>query len=168
MSSTPEVVKGLRTIPHRSVQTQQIEERLRTMAVGEIATYQELNALTHGDVQGKDGAYMRSAINRLLKDGLVFNVVRTVGVKREDDSGKLATVKTRRQNIHRACGKTLRVAAATEHKNLTSAQSQELNIEQACVGVVYQMTTPTGIKRFEPRVATQGILPGDITVPQVL
>jgi hypothetical protein len=167
MSSTPEVVKQLRTIPNRSVQAQQIEERLRKLPVGGIIAYSELNTLTHGDVQGKDGGYLRTAVNRLLKEGIIIGTVRTVGVQREDDLGKLATVKSRRQRMHRACGKTLRVAASTEHKNLTPEQSQELTMEAAAAGVVYSMTSTTGLKRFAPVVTTQGVLTGDITVPKV-
>lgn len=161
-----EVVNALRTIPNRSVQAQQLEERLRTMEVGESIPNADLNTLIHGDVQGKERGFLTTARKRLLAEGIVVEVVRNVGVKREDEVGKVACVNSSRSRVRRAARKGLKYAVTVDRAQLPATDAMALDLNAACLAMTLNITSSDGMAKIG-KTPQQGAIPAGVTVPKV-
>jgi hypothetical protein len=167
MTRTAEVVTSMRTIPNRSVQAQQLEEALRRVEVGQTITYDELSRAIKGNVQGKDRGYLTTARKRLLRqEGMLFEPVINVGLKREGDPGKIDSVSARRERIHRASGRAIKIASTVDLEALAPAQAQQFTLEVACLNATYSISSGSGMKKLGAQ-PVQSKLPSDIEVPKV-
>lgn len=164
--STPQVVTSLRSIPHRSVQAQQIEERFRAMDEGSVVSYHEINALIHGNVQGRDRCYAATARHRLLYDGILIVAVINVGFQRATDSTKLRAMQAKRQGAHNKVKGALKIGRGVDHAKLTPIESQSVTMEMCLAGAMANMSSVKGAKVFAS-AEHHGSLPDGVTVPQV-
>jgi hypothetical protein len=70
-----------------SVETQILHDTLKPTTIGECITYAKLNdaiGAKDANVQGKHGGHLRSARRALERQGIVFGVLRGVGLRRLD------------------------------------------------------------------------------------
>lgn len=144
---------GKRSIPGLSVDTKMLQDRLRDLKDGEIATYEELSSLVGRDVTASARGNLNSARNRLLNEGIAIVCVHGQGVKRASDAEKIGTGLAYMKRIRRGARKTGKIVAAVDDFDSLSKDLQvQHNLTLSVLGVVGHMTKATTIKQLEARI----------------
>ena len=98
-----------KAIPEISIESTLLIDRLKTLEVDEVVTWDELSNLIGRDVRKEAYHNLGTARNRLLRDErMVFECVRKVGVKRLSDDGIVVSAESGLQRIKRASRRSFR------------------------------------------------------------
>lgn len=137
----------------------QLIEALRTCAVGQVLTYEEI-MVAAGAQPGRGGRY-RDALGtarRVLErdERIVFETVRKVGLRRCDDRGALAVGEGYIHRAHRASRRGLTTLAAVDPAKLDAAEGTALRARVSLLGAVAHATSARAIREREA-----GIVPAN-------
>ena len=126
------------------IETQRLIAKLKTVAIGEMVTYEDLTAIAGVDVQ-KMRQPLRTARRALLvQERIVFGTVTNEGVKRLDDVGKINAADNQRDQIRRKARNARRTATALEdYESLPSSEK----LRHAALVTYLVMTDRSGSKR---------------------
>lgn len=95
-----DVEEKKRAIQETSVDTRLLYQRLQSMGPAEEISYEDLSAVIDRDVRNGARHNMESARHMAQRiDGMIFDCVRGVGLKRLDDSGIVKTADSRMKRI---------------------------------------------------------------------
>lgn len=120
---------------------------LRDVPIGEIATYKDLSEIVGDDIR-RAWHLLSSAREVLLKEGLVFDVVVNVGLKRLDDIGKVAAAEGYLDKSRNAARRTNRVLRVTDYAALSDADRLRYNIADIRAGAVQMFASKRGIRQI--------------------
>ncbi len=133
--------------------TKILYQRLSDTEIGETATYAELSELVGYSVSGNTG-YLATARKQCLREGIVFGVVRGVGVRRLNDTeivGTASGVMTKIRRTARRGATTL--TKVNDFESLPNELKQAHNANMSMLGAIAQMTKPSKIKIIESRIS---------------
>lgn len=122
MGTTIDVPKGSsRSRYERSAATGWIVELLRTVAVGEVVTFERLSEAARMDVRKHRSTFTSAARIALREHGLVFSSQRGVGYKRVSEAGKIDVTGEHIVRARNAARSGVRVSRATNVTELSAA-----------------------------------------------
>lgn len=157
------LITGKKTIAEVSLATRLLYERLKELAVGEVASYKELSQICGRNVQEDGVGLLNSARNICLREHqIVFSPIINEGLKRLSDSEIVRGADADIGRIRRAAKKGMRKLACASYKNLEDAEKNSFNAKAAVLGTLAQHATPAQLKQVERAYANEAkpILPG--------
>lgn len=144
-----------KAIPQISVDSQTIIARLRSTKKGESITYDELSKLIHSDIRKKSYYCLNTARRRvLMDDGMVFEAVRGIGIKRMDDEQIISIGPQSERKLHRLSRNALRKLSCASIDNLTNEQRLELYAHSSIAGAISLITKPDKVRLIKAAVKT--------------
>lgn len=131
--------------------TRLLVDRLRTVPVGSIVEYATINAELGIEVDGRARHLLRSARSRLLEDdGIVFDAVTSVGLKRLDDVGVVDAAEGRTRLTGRHVRRTLKIASTVRDPGTLAppdrARHQAVTIKNGVMAILYQPKATRAIR----------------------
>lgn len=158
-----EINTTTKTIAETSIEARLLYARLNKTEAGELIPYGELSEIAGRDVKPGGDAYFALYRARAMcerEDGIVFECARSVGIKRLDDAGIIATATSDFRSIGRRAKKAMRRIAQADYQALGDEDKATHNAAISALGAVRLFTKPASIKRIEAAVKnTQGALP---------
>lgn len=142
-----------KAIPEISVDSQVILARLKTMRKGDVVTYDELTKLIQSDIRKKSYYCLNTARRRLLMDdGMVFESVRGVGIKRMDDEQIISIGEQSERKLHKLSRNAMRKLGCANTDNLTNEQRIDLYAHCSAIGAIALITKPSKLKLLKAAV----------------
>jgi hypothetical protein len=139
-----------------SPNTRLIRQRLRAMEIGELITYTDLGAIISKPVDGATGC-LRSAIDSLLrKEQMVFAAVRSVGMKRLNDTDIVSASDADVSSIRRKAKKAVRKLTSVKDYNAMPGPSRLAHTARVSVlAAMVDMSTDRSIEKIEKAAVGQ-------------
>jgi hypothetical protein len=115
-----------------------IQEELAKVAVGDTMTYADIDDLVGFNVRTEAPHLLQEARDQLIDDGIVFDTVIGVGVKRAGDSNVVAILEGRGKRIVNAAKRSARILkkVPVDYDALSPAERIRFGIEQVRIGIV--------------------------------
>lgn len=148
-----------------SVDTMLIYKKLTSMEIGEFVSYDELSQIIGRSIQ-KHNTFLNSARKKALShDMMVFDVVRGDGIKRVNDSEKIAIGSNSIKRSRRILNKGLRTIASIDNYDaLTKEDQVKHNTAASIIGSLLVASNKKNIKAVEETVvkSTKRMLVHDV------
>lgn len=130
------------TIGRASAEAELLTKHLQSVEVGQVVTYAELNTVAKIDVQ-EHRSQLDTARRRLLKDGIAFDAVMGVGIRRltNDEIPEVASGSVKKSQ--RAARKGLRTLACADYAKLPP----DLKIKHVVTSTVLAIMSKSGERR---------------------
>lgn len=142
-----------KAIPQISVDSQVIIANLRAMKKGDVIGYSDLSKLISSDVTTKSRYALNTARRRvLMDDGMVFEAVRGVGIKRMDDTGIISIGEQSERRLHRLSRNAMRKLSCADMDNLNNDQKLEVATHSSVIGAIAVITKPSKIRLIKAAV----------------
>lgn len=151
-----------KTIPHASVDTQLLYERLKRAEIGEFIPYQELTATIDRDVQSDGRGYLNTARGMTLRhDRMVFECVSNQGLRRMNDTEIVEGGTSILQRIRRASRRgAMKLASVKNFDALPNNKKIRHNALLSALGAITHFGRESNVKQIEAKVeAAQSKLP---------
>jgi hypothetical protein len=139
----------------KSIETQLLEERLRKSAVGDTIPYDELTEIASTDVRsGRGHSALNAARKNLSKhERIEFGTVRTVGIKRLNDSEQVAARNSGVAGIRRKAGRELQRLANVDVAKLTPDELVTYHTTGTVYGLLKHASSAPSVKKIRGSVA---------------
>lgn len=142
-----------------SMQRRQLVERLRDTQENEILSYSALSALIGEDVQESGRHYLASAREKLAREGVVFDAVTNVGIKRLDPTGIVAATDVYLGKSVNAVVRANRTLRSADYARLPDADKHRYGIAQLRIGLAQQFSGRKAMNRLRSIVNVGETLP---------
>lgn len=155
-------VKGKKPVGLMSIDVATIYKRLSMLAIGEVATYEELSAIIGRDVRDKAGWIVSNARRKCLNDDqIVLGVVTKIGLKRLSDAEIVETGQDVVSRIHNMTVKgARRLAAVKSYDALPKDKQNQFNTYTSLIGVLGHFTRAKQVNKVsEAAQKSSGQLP---------
>lgn len=153
---TATVMNGNSPIPAMSADTRTLIDHLRSLAVGEIATYADLSKAIAKDVRARRHS-LHSAMRHLLREGKVFAAVMSVGIKRLNDQEIVAVGDEGLRRMRKMASRISRkLSCVTDFDALPEKQRHRHNALMSLSMAVGSITDSRRVEKLEQRVAQVG------------
>lgn len=164
MSDSSTTTAPRRRIPELSVDARLLQQRLKIVPVGETVTYETLAAVIGRECRPQHKAYgaLTTARARAQRDdGMVFDAVHRVGLKRLTDVEIVAGGAAVIERVRRAARKgTRRLLAVQNFDALPNEAKIKHNAYASMLGAMVSISTERKVKQLEKYVQnTQAALP---------
>lgn len=148
-------MSNLRAIPTISLDAVLLYERLKKLAVGDVITYDELDAVVSRDVRTEAYHQLVTARKKALSvDLMCFAPVRGIGIKRLSDVEIVATGESFTRRVRRTSGKALRtLASVADYAALGTNEKNRYNVSVTIHGALLHSLKPAAMKRIEEKVS---------------
>lgn len=136
-----------------SIDTRVIYDRLKSAAIGQTVTFDELSKELGRKVEG-DSSNIQSALRRLVNtDGIVFDNVRGLGYKRLNDVEIVNTSERDREGMRRQARKIVkRLTCVSNFDALPNDMKIKHNAALSGFGAIAAIMTPGAMKKLEASV----------------
>jgi hypothetical protein len=143
-----------RAIPELSIDTQTIENMLAEAQIGDIVTYEAMSAAIGRDTQREARGNVTTARHRLHQSRqMVFGAVTNVGLKRLDDTGKIAAAQGHTRRGRSQYRRAIRTVSAVDNFDaLPNDQKLRHSLIAAQSGVILSLTAPSRTRRLEAAI----------------
>lgn len=128
-----------------------LEDWLREIPVGEVASYADLSTVAGEDVRGV-WHLVRSAREALLKEGMVFDVVPNTGLRRADDVGKVNAGQTYADKGARAARRALRLLRTADFDALPPDARVRYTTTELRAGMMHQFGNERTARKVEAAI----------------
>lgn len=152
MAVAPQKVSRTVAIPELSYDVQVLAERLKKMEEGESLLYEEITKLLKYDVRTKYWVVL-SARRHVLRDRIVIECVKGVGLKRLENDAIPRTGRSVMKSIRRKATRGRRVILASDFSRLRNADKIEHNASASILGGIASMTREPAVKKIQARTA---------------
>lgn len=145
-----------------SIDTNAILGLLTEAPVGATVTYAQIEKKLGRNPQLDARGALQSARKILEKEGVVFSILRNVGLVRLDDSGVVKTAESDIQGIRRKAkrGFTRVSVGVQNYAGLNPEDKMKFNASASILGMLSTSLKPSNIKKIEDRVKGEsGALP---------
>jgi len=144
----------MRIATELSIETKALADRLRHIQVGETIEYSKLDAELMLETRGDARHAMRSARKILLREGIRFDTVKGVGLKRMTDS-EIAKSGSRSVRLVNAMAKreVAKMSAVANFDALTNEEKIQHHATLSVLGAVAHFSKPAQVKILEGAVA---------------
>jgi hypothetical protein len=138
-----------------SVDARALVDRLRLIGVGETVPYSVLDTDLKVQTRGASRGALQTARRALLREGVRFDVVRGIGLKRMSDA-EVAKSGARSIRLVRklANRETAKLHAVSNFDTLTNEEKVQHNAALSVLGVVAHFSRPTQVRVLEAAVAS--------------
>ena len=152
------MANGEQTIRTMANETRILIQKLSEVAVNDVISDEQLALWIGKDCRPNQPGYgyLQSAIRSLLRDRVVFDRVRNVGIKRVDDVGALEIGGSYIHRCHNSAIKGQKVVAASEYKNLPRDKQLQHNVLYAMLGGLRLMSKPSAQKKLAAATEKRG------------
>lgn len=133
----------------KSLETSQIEKRLRESEFGETVTYEELSRILGRDVRKWCRHNLQSARKILSAEGTEFGVVLNVGLKRLTPNEVVETNAVFTEKVRRTTKRGLKRLSHVVLDDLDDEHKQRLNSQAAYLQFLNFASTPKATKAIE-------------------
>ncbi|HUU97649.1 MAG TPA: hypothetical protein VM487_18085 [Phycisphaerae bacterium] len=138
-----------KAIPEAAEETKILYNRLKELAIDEVISYDALNQLIGRNVQNEARGYLQTARTWLRdRDSILVECVRTVGMKRLDGSGIIATAEHGLRGVRRAAGRVAKKTICADYKRLDDEGKVRHNVALSVAGAIRMMTGASGQKKL--------------------
>lgn len=154
-------------IPVISADSETLASLLLTVQAGEEISYQTLSDSIRRDVTAVARGNLMTARRKIMREeGVLFEPIRGVGLKRLLDSEIVDLGRGTLQKINRASHRGIqKLSCVQKFEDLTPAEKTKHNAAMSLFGVFYQVSKSKSIKKIESTVAImQSSLPLDSTL----
>lgn len=139
------------------LEAQQIKARLEKMEVGEIVTYEELEALCGRDRNSIRNGFYTAARILQREAGMTFGCIFNAGYKRLNSIEKIDTAVNRRQHIHRTARTAGTVLSSVNDKDLGKEDLLRYHKQVAMHGLLAMVTTQRADRALDNRLTAMGV-----------
>lgn len=154
MSTT--VMNSRSPIPAMSADTRVLIDHLRSLGVGEVASYANLTKAIGKDVRARRHS-LHSAMRHLLREGKVFAAVMGVGIKRLNDQEIVAVGDEGLRRMRKMANRISRkLSCVTDFDALPEKQRYRHNALMSLSMAVGSITDSRKVEKLEQRVAQVG------------
>lgn len=129
-----EILDPKPTIGRASVESQDLIKFLKSAAIGQIFTYQEMNEAARCNVQTRN-TVLQTARRTLLNDGIVFGTLSGVGIKRLSDDEIPDEGASAIKRSRRIARKGLRCLGCAKPENMSNDSKIKLFTGQTILGL---------------------------------
>lgn len=145
----------------KSADTLIIENRLRSAAVGDVVTYEDLSTLLGRDVRQFCRSSITSARHTLEGEAIFFDTIANEGLKRITESEAVTkTVPNYVARAKSAAGRGIRVLQNVQYDKLDDATKRKHLSTSAQLGAIKLFTSTKATKAIEGKVEqTKATLP---------
>lgn len=158
MNQDDEVLDGPRTLAEVAVETRLIYEKLKTIGVGEVVTYDELTAICGRAVDKEARGLLETARRWCLKEHqMVFGAQRGVGMVRLSDTQIVHGADQDIVKVRRHAQRGMAKLACASYENLSDEMKPEFNAKAAILGTLIQHSNPAQIKQVQKTYAEMKI-----------
>lgn len=127
-----------------------LQEFLRTVQTGAVISYVDLSKEAELDVRAHEHRHLLySAREALLDEGIVFDVIPNVGLKRTDSAGALAVVEGQTRKIVSAARRGRRQMTAVDLDLLSPTERMRFGVAQVWIGIVQQFSKRATSNKIE-------------------
>lgn len=148
-----------KTLAEMSTDTRFILQRLQKAEEEEVVTYEELSTIIGRDVTKKARPNLQSAMRAALRDRMVFECVRKIGVKRLKNSQIPDVVSTNTiTRIRHQARKGVRKLGCTDVSKLTRSEQLRMYASMSMLGTIASVATEKKVQALE-KVCVGGELP---------
>lgn len=134
----------------QSADTKMLTDTLRTVAVGSEASYDTLSARIGRNVQKEARGLLQSARSALLREGVRFDVVRNVGLRRMTDAEVARSGARGMRLVHSAARREARkMTAVASFDALANEDKVAHNAAISVLGAVAHFTAPKQVQLIE-------------------
>ena len=143
-----------RAIAELSIDTQVLERKLLTMAVGEMVSYTDLSALIGRDVRNGARHLLQTARKRVQRDNqMVFTPIWGQGLKRLDDTAIAHSGEAARVKMHNISRRTRqKLACVSDFEALPNDAKIAHNVAMSVFGAIEQVTQPKALQKLAAHV----------------
>lgn len=138
-----------------------VAEKMRAAAIGEVVPYSALSEVIGGDAQGAGRHLVASARAMLLKEGILFDAVTNVGLKRLDDVGALDATESHLNRSRRAVKRASRTLAVSNYEALPEPEKKRHGLYALRIAVQRQFSGRGAIGRLGNALAA-GVSAGNM------
>lgn len=137
------------TIAQMSADTLALAQALRSVAVGDTISYEQLSAVIARPILERRSSL--AAARRLLvrDEKIVFDAVRGVGLKRLDSAGTAGVMPSHLRKIRRASVRARRIGQCVSILDLPVEQRPSFVADVSLLALVSEVTAPVSRKRLE-------------------
>ena len=146
----------MKTIGEISIDTKMIYDKLITLEVNEIITYEELSQIIGRGCRPGENGYnnLRSAERKAMNDGIVMGAVLKIGRKRLDDRGMVDDSAYYIRKSRRASRTGLRrLLAVKDYANLDTTRQIKHNAHLSLFGAWTAITSRKRVERLEAKIS---------------
>ena len=132
-------------------ETAMLVKHLESMAVGDVATYDELNAIVYGNVQCRDRGHLQAARKILQRErNILFGTVKNTGIKRLSDAEVVAEG-SRGVSVIRSAARRFsnRITCIQDFDKLPSDMQAKHNASLSIFGAMQLFTKPGKVQQVE-------------------
>ena len=122
---------------------------MREVPIGEILHYSTMTDALGRDVRKQCESAMRIALRRAVEEGMVFDVVPTVGYKRLDDPETIAVSRKTIAHVRRATKRTLEKLATVDPSSLDNAGRIRYSSTVSTLGTLSFFSSAANVKKIE-------------------
>lgn len=136
-----------------SIDAKALMDHLRKVVVGGTATYEEMSRIASKEITKNRGC-MYTATNALLREGIRFDSIRSVGLRRMTDS-EVARSGTRAIRLvgRKARRESRKMVAIKDFDGLCNEDKIQHNATLSVLGAISHFSRPTQVKILEAAVA---------------
>ena len=151
---------GKKGFSEMSTEARLMMQRLREASLDDVVEYRELSTLIGRDVQVRARGQLSTARNRLLRDeGIYFDVIPGVGLKRVGDDGKIEAAKEKRVRVKNMARRTERLLSTVDISKLSNSALIDYNVERSLAGVLAHMTQERKVVALKDKFTASHVLP---------
>jgi hypothetical protein len=136
----------------KSSDTKILEDTLRQVAVGDMATYENLSKAIGRDVRTFAIAALRTARHGLIKEGFVFGVEQNVGLVRLNSTEIVKSTEMDRKSVHRKVNRTLSKLSVAKYDELDDENKRKHVTMSAQMGALAMFSAKTATTKIESKV----------------
>jgi len=139
-----------KAIPEMSIDTRLLIEKMKSVKVGDVISYDELSKIIGRDIRSRQGyARLQSARRNCLKQhGIVFSTVAKEGLRRCDDSQIVGQAEHFVHRAHRISKRGIDTLACADFQKLDNTKRVELNAIASGLGVIHHITSMPAQKKL--------------------
>jgi hypothetical protein len=133
----------------KSADTSILENRLRQTQPGDVVTYEELSKVLGRDVKAYCLGYLHTARHALLKESIVFDCVRKVGLRRLAAGEVVSVADSHRQKASRATRRGAEHLAYIQSDSLTDEEKKRYMVLSTQLSTMALMASSKASKKIE-------------------
>lgn len=129
-----------------------LERLLRAAGVGQMITYDELDAAIGRSVRHHAKGVLSGARKACERDGIIFKAIPNEGYKRLDGTGMVDSAESDRRSVLRKCNRSLNKLAHVKYDELDNTRKLAHTAMATSFSVLRQFATAAAKKKIESRV----------------
>lgn len=135
----------------RSIETQLVIDVLLKTEVNDVITYEELSDIINCDIRSNRNCLISARRIVLNENGIVFETVRKIGIKRVDDR-TIVDYGSDYGPVRRFAKRKAKLLSVVNFENLDTDYKIKHNLGMCCAGILSYMTKMKTIKHLSSKI----------------